>query len=78
MKKNIYLAPQITVVSFRAERGYAESGNIADMLNPEAMNEIALGLAEGQLNQDVAGNPMEDYEYRTGWYKPDEGTNSFF
>ncbi len=78
MEKKLYNAPQITVVTFRAERGYAESGSIADIMNPEVANDIALGLANDMLNQDVAGNPMEEYTVRQNWYNPDEGTNHFF
>ncbi len=76
MEKKLYNAPQITVVSFRTERGYAESGTIADIMNPEVMNDIALGLAEGQLAQDQ--QPMEEYQLRTGWYNPETESGSFF
>lgn len=76
MEKKLYIAPQITSVSFRTERGYATSYN--KLLDPEATNEIFLGLAEGQLSQEGAGNPMEEYEYRSGWYNPETDRGSFF
>ena len=75
MEKKLYIAPQITAVTFRAERGYATSN---PLLDPEAVNEVFLGFAEGQLSQEGAGNPMEEYDLRTGWYNPETESGSFF
>lgn len=74
MEKKNYIAPQVTVVTFRAERGYATS-YASTLLDPEAANELFLGL-EGQLAQDE--QPMEEYQLRTGWYNPETESGSFF
>lgn len=76
MEKKLYIAPQITAVSFAVERGYATS-YASELLNPEAMNELFLGL-EGDLENDENGSPMEDYNFRSGWYDPENDRGSFF
>ena len=71
MKK--YIAPEITVVSFKAEHGYALSN-----ITPEYINEMALmGL---QQLDDGSGNEVERslefYDEHNDW--GDDGSNTFF
>jgi len=63
-----YEAPELTVVTFRAERGYAESGGLMSSLK---FWEWGGGLA---MSGDE-GSHIEVYESGNGW---NEGSNSFW
>lgn len=52
-KKKVYDAPQLTVVSFKTERGFALSGEILQ-------NQFLLWDSEEEIH-------MEPYSYREGW-----------
>ena len=60
--KKAYLAPQLTAVSFKSERGFAASG-------PSTV--YFLNLFDG-----ASGEQVESYSTRSGW--GDDAGNSFF
>ena len=60
--KKTYLAPQLTAVSFKSERGFAASG-------PSTVT--FLYLLDG-----ASGEQVESYSTRSGW--GDDANNNFF
>ncbi len=82
-QKKKYVAPELTVVQFHAEHGYAASNEFtyyADYLN----NQIQMQLADGSLadndgsgnfaagymdNEDYTNNPTNGWQYGAGgWF----------
>ena len=61
-KKKEYIKPELTVVSFKVEKGYAESIT------------LTLNLWLASLS-DPTNNHMESYEIGNGWM---EGTDNFW
>ncbi len=79
MKKKKYVSPELTVVSFRTEVGYAASGmvdNVAEQINTT----FELGTA-GFSREQVAGGRSTDTLGESGLaagYFYEESTNDWF
>ncbi len=59
MKKKKYVSPELTVVSFRTEVGYAASGEVVDKLAGHINGTVQEFALDG-LEMDVAGNTTAD------------------
>lgn len=66
MKKKTYTAPVLTVVEFRCEKGYADSGVIG--VPQEGLIEL--------LNYESGSQETEVFSVREGW--GDEPSNGFW
>ena len=63
MKKKKYVSPELTVVSFRTEVGYAASGEVVDKLAGHIngqVQEFQLQYNEGWGVTEVSGNTTGD------------------
>ena len=65
--KEVYLPPQLTAVSFKAERGYALSDPLMDQLN--------IWVCDDALVSQDSQNHVEVYETGNNWT---EGSNHFW
>ena len=66
-EKNTYITPLLTVVEFKTERGYAQSGlhmNAAMRINEFVDEQMAIQVAQANENGEAVGAQMygnEDY-----------------
>ena len=80
MKKKKYVSPELTVVSFRTEMGYAASSNPVDNVAEKINTTFELGTA-GFSGEQVAGGRSTDTLGESGLaagYFYEESTTGWF
>lgn len=80
MKKKKYVSPELTVVSFRTEVGYAASSNPVDNVAATINNTFELGTAGFQIEQEVGGQSttQDGDEGIAAGYFYEENTTGWF
>ena len=81
MKKKKYVSPELTVVSFRTEVGYAASSNPVDNVAEQINGTVKMGVDGFQLGENEIGGRSTDVSGESGiaaGYFYEENTTGWF